>query len=216
MRNQFDEMLEQLNTELIQMGSLCEDAITNSTKLLCRKDGSVEKAAAIEDEINSMERSIEAMCMKLLLRQQPVARDLRQISSALKMISDLERIGDQALDIAEVARFINAEKTEKNQHLEEMAQAVTKMLNRAIDAFVKKDLQMAYEVMKFDDVVDDLFELLKNEVIRGIGEQRENGEYLADVLMAAKYFERIGDHTVNLAEWVVYSIMGRHPKVSEN
>ncbi len=152
------------------------------------------------------------MCMKLLLRQQPVAKDLRQISSALKMISDLERIGDQALDIAEIARFINAENTEKNQHLENMAQSTTKMLNKAIDAFVKKDLQMAHEVMQFDDVVDDLFELLKQEVIRGIGEEHEDGEYLVDMLMAAKYFERIGDHAVNLAEWVVYSILGQHPK----
>ncbi len=212
MRNQFDEMLEQLNTELIHMGALCEDAIINSTKLLCKKDGSIENVVAIEDEINSMERRIEGMCMKLLLRQQPVAKDLRQISSALKMISDLERIGDQALDIAEIARFINVENTEKNQHLENMAQSTTKMLNKAIDAFVKKDLQMAYEVMKFDDIVDDLFALLKQEVIRGISEQHEDGEYLADMLMAAKYFERIGDHTVNLAEWVVYSIQGKHPK----
>ena len=212
MRNQFDDMLEQLNTELIQMGILCEDAITNSTKLLCKKDGSVEKVAAIEDEINSMERKIEGMCMKLLLRQQPVAKDLRQISSALKMISDMERIGDQALDIAEVARFVNTINTEKNKHLENMAQATIQMLAKAIDAFVKKDLPTVYEVMKFDDVVDDLFALIKKEVIQGISEQHEDGEYLADLLMAAKYFERIGDHTVNLVEWVEYSITGTHPK----
>lgn len=212
MRSQFDDMLEQLNTELIHMGALCEDAITNSTKLLCKKDGSVEKVAAIEDEINSMERKIEGMCMKLLLRQQPVARDLRQISSALKMISDMERIGDQALDIAEVARFVNNANTEKNQHLEKMAEATIKMLSKAIDSFVKKDQQMVHQVMKFDDVVDDLFELIKKEVIQGISEKHEDGEYLADVLMAAKYFERIGDHAVNLVEWVEYSITGTHPK----
>ena len=212
MRSQFDDMLEQLNTELIHMGALCEDAITNSTKLLCNKGGSLELVAAVEEEINSMERKIEGMCMKLLLRQQPVARDLRQISSALKMISDMERIGDQALDIAEVARFVNAANTEKNQHLEKMAESTIKMLSKAIDSFVKKDLEMVYEVMKFDDVVDDLFELIKNEVIQGISEKHEDGEYLADLLMAAKYFERIGDHAVNLVEWVEYSITGTHPK----
>lgn len=209
MRNQFDNMLEQLNVELIHMGALCEDAISNATNLLCQPECSIEKVASIEDEINMMERKIESMCMKLLLRQQPVAKDLRQISSALKMISDMERIGDQALDIAEVARFIN-KNIGKNQKLEEMAQATIKMVTEAIDSFVRKDLQLAYDVMRYDDVVDEMFLVVKNEVIQGISEKNGDGEYLADVLMAAKYFERIGDHAVNLAEWVEYSIKGTH------
>ena len=147
--------------------------------------------------------------MKLLLRQQPVAKDLRQISAALKMISDMERIGDQALDISEMARFINKNQT-KNPKLYEMAQATISMVTRAIDSFVKKDLAMARDVMAYDDVVDDLFADVKAEVIAEICEKQGDGEYLADVLMASKYLERIGDHAVNIAEWVEYSITGKH------
>ena len=209
MRIQFDDMLEQLNSELIRMGSLCEEAISESTELLCAQFDDVNKVAVIEDEINSMERKIENMCMKLLLRQQPVARDLRQISSALKMISDMERIGDQALDIAEVAKFINKNKG-KYKKLEQMAQITIDMVTQSIDSFVKKDLKLARLVMKCDDTVDRLFLEVKTEVINNIGENREDGEYLADVLMVAKYYERIGDHAVNIAEWVEYSITGEH------
>lgn len=209
MRIQFDDMLEELNSELIRMGSLCEEAISVSNHLLCSEDNGLYKVIAIEDEINSMERKIENMCMKLLLRQQPVARDLRQISSALKMISDMERIGDQALDIAEVSKFINKNKG-KYGKLELMAQATGNMVTKAIDSFVQKDLQLARKVMKYDDEVDALFAEIKNEVINCIGGSKEDGEYLADVLMVAKYYERIGDHAVNIAEWVEYFITGRH------
>lgn len=213
MRNRFDDMLENLNIELIRMGALCEDAISTATNALLKDDGLIEKVSSIEDDINAMERKIEGMCMKLLLRQQPVARDLRQISSALKMISDMERIGDQALDISEIGRFINKNHG-KNQKLEEMARATIKMVTESIDSFVKKDLDLAHQVMKHDDVVDDLFNDIKKEVIERIGHDNEDGEYLADVLMVAKYFERIGDHSVNIAEWVEYSITGIHSKIN--
>ncbi len=209
MRNHFDEMLEQLNVELINMGALCEDAIEFSVQMLSETGEQENKVAAIEEEINGMERKIENMCMKLLLRQQPVAKDLRQISAALKMISDMERIGDQALDISELARFIN-KKQGKNAKLYEMAQATSSMVTRAIDSFVKKDLEMARAVMAYDDVVDDLFAEIKAEVIEEICQKQEDGEYLADVLMASKYLERIGDHAVNIGEWVEYSITGTH------
>lgn len=211
MRIQFEDMLMELNSELIRMGSLCEEAISVSNELLCTENDGLHKVIAIEDEINSMERRIENMCMKLLLRQQPVAKDLRQISSALKMISDMERIGDQALDIAEVSKFINKNKG-KYQKLELMAQATGNMVTEAIDSFVQKDLQLARKVMKCDDEVDTLFTEIKSEVIDCISESKEDGEYLADVLMVAKYYERIGDHAVNIAEWVEYFITGRHYK----
>ena len=211
MRNRFDDMLENLNIELIRMGALCEDAISTATNALLKDEGLIDKVSAIEDDINAMERKIEAMCMKLLLRQQPVAKDLRQISSALKMISDMERIGDQALDISEIAKFINKNHG-NNPKLEEMARATIKMVTESIDSFVKKDLDLARKVMKHDDVVDELFNAVKAEVIKRIGHENEDGEYLADVLMVAKYFERIGDHSVNIAEWVEYSITGVHSK----
>ncbi len=209
MRNHFDEMLEQLNVELINMGALCEDAIEFSVQMLSVAEKEENRVGALEEEINAMERKIESMCMKLLLRQQPVAKDLRQISAALKMISDMERIGDQALDISELARFIN-KKQGKNTKLYEMAQATISMVTRAIDSFVKKDLEKARGVMAYDDVVDDLFAEIKAEVISEICEKQGDGEYLADVLMASKYLERIGDHAVNIAEWVEYSITGIH------
>ncbi len=209
MRNQFDSMLEELNAELIRMGALCEEAILTSTKLLLTGGESLQKVVTVEEEINSMERKIENMCMKLLLRQQPVARDLRQISSALKMISDMERIGDQALDIAELSKFINVGK-KRYEKLELMANATIKMVTDATNSFVKKDLQLAGEVKKYDDKVDGFFVEIKNEVIENIRSSKKDGEYLADVLMAAKYYERIGDHSVNIAEWVEYSITGKH------
>ena len=215
MRSHFDDMLEQLHKELICMGALCEEAISTSTKLLCQENGSIESIESIEEEINTMERKIENMCMKLLLRQQPVAKDLRQISSALKMISDMERIGDQALDIAEVSKFINKNKGQY-QKLEEMANSTIKMVTEVIDSFVKGDLEQAKQVMDYDDIVDDLFVEIKQDVITKISKKYEDGEYLADVLMAAKYYERIGDHAVNIAEWVVYSITGKHVKECTN
>ena len=209
MRSQFDNMLEQLHTELVHMGALCEEAISGAAKLLFDEKEEREPVHAVEEEIDSLERKIEGLCMKLLLRQQPVAKDLREISSALKMISDMERIGDQAVDIADVAKYIN-KKQEENNKLQIMAEATIVMVTQAIESFVKKDLELAHKVMRHDDFVDELFAEIKTDIIRKIGEQREDGEYLADVLMVAKYFERIGDHAVNIAEWVEYSITGVH------
>lgn len=214
MSNRLDDMLESLNIELIRMGALCEDAISTATNSLIRDDGLAERVFEIENEINEMERRIESMCMKILLRRQPVAKDLRLISSALKMISDLERIGDQALDISEIAKFINKNHG-KYEKLEIMARAAIKMVTESIDSFVNKDLELAHKVMADDDIVDDLFNEIKADVIWKISHTGEDGEYLADVLMVAKYFERIGDHSVNVAEWVEYSITGKHSKAEK-
>ena len=214
MGNRLDDMLESLNIELIRMGSLCEDAISTATNALIKDEGLLERVVEIENEINEMERKIENMCMKILLRRQPVAKDLRLISSALKMISDLERIGDQALDISKIAKFINKNHG-RYEKLEKMARAAIKMVTESIDSFVNKDLELAHKVMADDDIVDELFNEIKSDVIEKISHSGEDGEYLADVLMVAKYFERIGDHSVNVAEWVEYSITGSHVKQRE-
>ncbi len=216
MRNRFDEMLEKLNIELIRMGALCEEAISAATNALMKDSQLVEKVALLEEDINAMERRIENMCMKLLLRQQPVAKDLRQISSALKMISDMERIGDQALDISEIAKDIQNSETPVKVKLESMARATIKMVTQSIDSFVNKDLELAHAVMEYDDVVDDLFIQIRESIIECIGVNKADGEYLADILMVAKYFERIGDHATNIAEWVEYSITGVHSKWKED
>ena len=211
MRNKFDSQLEKLNLELITMGALCEDAISASVKgFLDDDDALCRKAVETEDEINRKERDIESICMKLLLEQQPVARDLRVISSALKMISDMERIGDQAYDIAEIAKFIkNSNVKSKNQN-KDMPAAPTKMQTERVDYFVKKDVELARSVMVYDDKVDNLFDCVKDELVQLITEDKANGEFCIDLLMIAKYLERIGDHAVNIAEWVEYSITGTH------
>lgn len=211
MRNKFDSQLENLNLELITMGALCEDAISASVKgLLDDDDALCEKAVAAEDEINRKERDIETVCMKLLLEQQPVARDLRVISSALKMISDMERIGDQAYDIAEIAKFIKDSNVKSRVHIKDMAAAATKMVTDSVESFVKKDVELARAVMEYDDKVDSLFNCVKDELVQLITDDRANGEFCIDLLMIAKYLERIGDHAVNIAEWVEYSITGIH------
>lgn len=213
MRNRFDSQLEKLNLELITMGALCEDAISASVKaLLDDDDRLLEKVFAADSEIDQKERDIEAICMKLLLQQQPVARDLRVISSALKMISDMERIGDQASDIAEITKFIRNSNVKSKIHIKDMATATIKMVTDSIDSFVKKDIDLAREVMKYDDKVDNLFDCVKDELVQLITENKENGEFCIDLLMIAKYLERIGDHAVNIAEWVEYSITGTHQK----
>ena len=207
MRNKFDHQLEKLNLELITMGALCEDAISASVKgLLDDNDELCQKAVSTEEEINRKERDIESICMKLLLEQQPVARDLRVISSALKMISDMERIGDQAYDIAEIAKFIKNSNVKSRVHIKEMAAAAIKMVTDSVDSFVKKDIELARAVMDYDD----LFNCIKDELVQLISEDRANGEFCIDLLMIAKYLERIGDHAVNIAEWVEYSITGTH------
>lgn len=209
MRNRFDMQLETLNIGLITMGALCEEAISAAIKALLNNDDSmIEKVFTIDKEIDQNERELEALCMRLLLQQQPVARDLRAISSALKMISDMERIGDQASDIAEITKYIADNNAISKIHLKDMALAAIKMVTDSIESYVKKDLQLAHSVIAYDDIVDDLFDKIKQELIALIGQDSINGEYGIDFLMIAKYLERIGDHAVNIAEWVVYSITG--------
>ena len=211
MRNRFDSQLEELNLELITMGALCEDAISASVKAMLDGDDALcDKVFAADAEIDQKERDIEAICMKLLLQQQPVARDLRVISSALKMISDMERIGDQASDIAEITKFIKNSNVKSRVHISDMAAAATKMVTDSVESFVKKDLSLARAVMEYDDKVDNLFGCVKDELFRLIAEDRANGEFCIDLLMIAKYLERISDHAFNIAEWVEYSITGVH------
>lgn len=210
MRSRFDEQLELLNVELIRMGALCEDAIAYASRTLLGEANLAEQVYKTDREIDQKERDIENLCMRLLLKQQPVASDLRLVSSALKMISDMERIGDQASDIAEISSFIQAREVESNLHIRDMAEATIRMVTQSIDSFVKKDLQIAQEVIRYDDVVDDLFNKVKEELIGLIAQDSQAGEFCIDMLMIAKYFERIGDHATNIAEWVEFSITGVH------
>lgn len=211
MRNRFDEQLEKLNVEMIKMGALCEEAISLSVHAIVNRDLSLlDKVFATDAEIDQKEKDIESLCMRLLLHQQPVARDLRQISSALKMISDMERIGDQAADIAEIAEYILQQKVRPQIHIKDMAKEAIKMVTDSIDSFVKKDLELAHAVIAYDDVVDNYFTQIKNELVALISLDSANGEYCIDMLMIAKYLERIGDHATNIAEWVEYSITGVH------
>lgn len=215
-RSRFDSELEELNVEMIKMGALCEEAITASVGTLMQYEpAAVQTVFEKDNEIDKMERDIESLCMRLLLRQQPVAKDLRAISSALKMISDMERIGDQAGDIAEIILQLGERDIRSKLHIQQMAWAAVKMVTDAVDSFVKKDLQQARSVMLYDDVVDGLFAQIKDELIVLLGADRENGEFCIDILMIAKYLERIGDHAVNIAEWVEYSITGQHVAAEE-
>ena len=211
MRSRFDEQLEELNRELIEMGALSEDVIGLAAQAL--SEGSAlpaAKIAPLDTEIDQKERTIEAMCLKLLLQQQPVARDLRQISAALKMITDMERIGDQAEDIAEIIMFLNGRSDENDGLLREMAAAASKMVTESVDAYVKHDIMLAEKVVRDDDVVDGYFDRVKRALIEKIAREPSDGEYALDLLMIAKYFERIGDHAVNIAEWVIFSVTGVH------
>lgn len=210
-RSRFDAQLEQLNVELIKMGALCEEAITASVSALMKYDRTVVQMVFEKDnEIDHMERDIETFCMRLLLQQQPVARDLRTISSALKMISDMERIGDQAEDIAEIAEYVHLSDLSSGVHITDMAEAVVHMVNNSVDSFVKKDIDIAYLVISMDDTVDEIFLKVKKELIEAVRNGHDDAESLVDLLMIAKYFERIGDHAENIAEWVIYAITGRH------
>lgn len=211
MRSKFDEQLDMLNVELIKMGALCEEAIASAAKAVFDSDLSLaEKTTVADNEIDRKEKEIESLCIRLLLKQQPVAKDLRTISSALKMISDMERIGDQASDIAEIAKSLLSNNDYAHLHLYDMAKATTSMVTESIDSFVRKDMELANHVMESDDIVDGLFTKVRNELIALIGTHPEKGEVYLDYLMIAKYFERIGDHAVNISEWVVYSITGKH------
>ncbi len=212
MRNRFDQQLVLLNEQLIHMGELCEVAIGKATTAL--KDGSIEQAQAVieaDEEIDQAETDIERLCLKLLLQQQPVARDLRQISAALKMITDMERIGDQASDIAEI---IITEKRSEAQDIPliiQMSEAAAKMVRDSVNAYVEKDLELSRKVMKDDDVVDELFEEVKTTLIDFIAENKgQQGVEAIDLIMVAKYLERIADHATNIAEWVEFSITGVH------
>lgn len=214
MRNRFDEQLFELNKKIIEMGAMCEEAIASVAKALTT--GDVELARKVKTNsgvIDQMERDIESRCMKLLLHQQPVARDLRLISAALKMITDMERIGDQAEDIAEIVTFLNGHTMEGMELIEEMAHATTKMMTASVDAFVKKDVELAKKVIAQDDIVDDFFSKVKCGIITLIEKKAVDGEFALDLLMVSKYFERIGDHATNIAEWVIYSVTGTHKGV---
>ena len=212
MRNRFDQQLALLNRELIEMGALCEEVIALAAKALTEGDPALAaQVGPLDTEIDQKEREVENLCLKLLLQQQPVARDLREISSALKMISDLERIGDQAADIAELTRFVRLPDGPGRQRIEEMSKAVIRMVTDSVDSFVKRDLELAREVCREDDQVDDLFNQVKKELIGLIAADADSGELWLDLIMVAKYLERIGDHATNVAEWVEYSITGNHP-----
>lgn len=212
MRNRFDRQLEELNDELIEMGTMIEKAIETAAKALISQDSELAKTVIEGDEqVDRQERIIENLCLKLLLQQQPVAKDLRLISSALKMITDMERIGDQAADISELTIMLSETKyIKKLEHIQQMAKETMVMLVESIDAFVNKDMLKAQSVIDADDKVDELFAEVKKELIKMIHEDINCGEQASDLLMVAKYFERIGDHTTNIAEWVIFSITGEH------
>ena len=211
MRNHFDNQLAQLNRELTRMGSLCEEIIELVAKALTGwEDDLMNRVKTLDSEIDEAERTIEALCLKLLLQQQPVARDLRQISAAMKMITDMERIGDQAEDIAEIITHLNCRIEQESVQIREMAEATMRMVREAVDAYVNQDLEKAHAVMKHDDIVDDYFIRVKRGIIGIIAQNPDDGEYPLDLLMIAKYFERIGDHCTNIAEWVVFSVTGVH------
>ena len=211
MRDFFQEQLKELNRELVQMGADCEEIIDLASDSLTGWNEELAKnVSVIGSRIDEGYRTVESICLKLLLRQQPVARDLRVISAAMKMITDMERIGDQAEDIVDLVPQMERRADEKYPKIREMAKAAKQMVTEAVDAYVKQDLELAYAVMKHDDIVDDYFNRVKAGIIGIIAENPTEGEYALDLLMIAKYFERIGDHCTNIAEWVEFSVTGTH------
>ena len=210
MRNKFDRQLQILEEQLIHMGELCESAIANATKAL--SDGSIEQAKAVinaDAEIDEMEKDIEKLCLKLLLQQQPVAKDLRRISAALKMITDMERIGDQASDIAELSLQLgDVSDIDEISLIQKMANETMMMVVRGTEAYVTKDLDVAHNVIDNDDVVDDLFNEVKTGMMQAIREQSLDADRVVDYLMMAKYLEKVGDHAVNIAEWAIFRMTG--------
>lgn len=212
MRNKFDMQLQLLDEQLIHMGELCESAIANATKAL--REGSTRQAQAViaaEEEIDQMEKTIERLCLKLLLQQQPVASDLRRISAALKMITDMERIGDQTSDIAEIVSTSKVNQAVDVEEIGIMAGAVSKMVHDSVNAYVTKDLELAKTVILSDDAVDRYFEEIKEKMILYIKEEHgRHGKHIFNLIMVTKYLERIGDHATNIAEWVEFSITGVH------
>lgn len=214
MRTRFDQQLNTLNSALTEMGALCEEAISSAVKYLINGNEEMRKQCTEADcEIDRIEREIEALCMKLLLQQQPVARDLRVISSALKIISDMERIGDQASDIVEISPYVKDKDIVNKTHITEMAEETIRMVTDSVDSFVKNDINLAHRAIERDDKVDDLFDRIKSELVNAVALKSEDAETLIDLLMIAKYLERIGDHAENIAEWVIYSITGKHEDI---
>lgn len=215
MRNRFDEQLSLLNQHLLEMSSLIERAIESATQALLRQDVQAARAVmAADSEVDHKEREIESLCLKLLLQQQPVARDLRLISAALKMITDMERIGDQAADISGIVLYLADQPYIKELvHLPQMGQKAIAMVRGSLDAYVRKDLALARQVMAMDDQIDDLFDVVKEELIQQIRGDASAGSQAIDLLMIAKYYERIGDHAQNIAEWVEYALTGKHKGV---
>lgn len=210
MRNKYNEQLEQLNNEMVMLGSLCENAIASAAKSLI--DGNMalaEQVTELSQQIEQKERDIVSMCLKLLLQQQPVATDLRTVSSALKMVTDMKRIGDQSADIAEIVRMAHIAESDNMLNIHDMAVATIKMVTDSIDAFVNQDMETAMTVIRYDDVVDNCFDAVKGKLIDLFSKPETDGEYAIDLLMIAKYFERIGDHAVNIAHWVLFSITGK-------
>ena len=211
MREQYDRQLKKLNDELIRMGEMICEAISGAVSALEARDNRrAKEIIAYDEEIDQQERLVESMCFKLLLSQQPVAGDLRRVSSALKIITDMERIGDHAADISEIELMLERLPPMSNAHLREMAAETRAMLLSSIEAYVERDVQKAQAVIDRDDVVDALFDTVKGELIAAIHESPENGEPATDLLMAAKYFERIADHATNIAEWAIFATTGRH------
>jgi len=211
MRTRFEHQLSQLNVSLIEMGGLVERAIQNATKALVTQDTELAKSIiAFDSEINEKEKEIESLCLKIILQQQPVAKDLKLVTAALKMITDLERIGDHAADISEITLLLEEPYKEHLHLLPKLADATIKMVKDSIDAFVNTDVDLATQVIDYDDVVDGLFVQTKEHAITLIREDEENAHQAIDFIMIAKYFERIGDHATNIAEWVVFSCTGIH------
>ncbi len=209
MRSHFDEQLDSLNREMTAMGGLCENAIESASASLVQGDIlTLKNVFKMSESITRMERDIENMCLKLLLQQQPVAKDLRIISSALKMVTDMKRIGDQAADIAEIITTANVSVAKDTMGISIMAKATMKMVKESIDAFVNKDTELAKSVIKYDDVVDAHFDRIKKILSDDFTYNKNNGECVMDLLLITKYFERIGDHAVNIANWVLFSITG--------
>ena len=208
MRTKYDKQLTALHDELIAMGALCEAAIQYAVQALRTRDTELAKRTMQGDkEIDQKERIIESACLKLLLEQQPVARDLRRISASHKKITDMERIGDHAADISEITIMLSKEPYVLNlDDIKKMASETVIMLIRSIEAYVEKDMNKAQEVIRHDDIVDDLFDKNKADIIELIRHDPEKGEQAADMLMVAKYFERIGDHATNIAEWVIFAL----------
>lgn len=210
MRSRFDEQLALLKKDVIEMGALCEEMISRVFRGLAEGECPLSEIAALGEETNHKERDIESLCLRLLLQQQPVASDLRQISAALKMITDMERIGDQAVDIAEIIPFIQNRPAKIDALLQEMVQASIRMVTESVDAFVEQNMELAGRVITEDDIVDRCFTGIKQALIQEIVKNPQEGECALDLLMIAKYLERIGDHATNIAEWVEFSITGNH------